>query len=349
MIAQRTTDIEAVLLLEMAQLKPEDQVLIFGASMALVESVAQRVESVTVVEQSYSAARRIAEKQFRGVSVAENVLPDSEMQSDVALLFAPKGRDYARALLWSVYQSLRSGGKLYLAGANDGGVKSLFADAETLFGRCVTLATKQRQRIGVAVRKEGIKDYPAAWGADPTRMVSTAIETPRGTVQIASMPGVFSWEHLDEGTRLLLESIEVAAGSTVLDVGCGTGIIGVTLAQVADRVLMTDDNLLAVRCAEESMRLNGLGNAQVQAADVYEGVEGKFDLICSNPPFHQQFEVSTNVAQRIIREAGGLLNPGGRLCIVANAFLAYERVMAECFSKVQIIARNNRYVVIQGM
>ncbi|MBX3065055.1 MAG: methyltransferase [Anaerolineae bacterium] len=349
MIGQETTDIEALLLLETAELKPPDQVLIFGASIPLVEKVAQRVESVTVVDQSYSAWQRIAGKRIRGVTAAENVLPNTELRADVVLLIAPKGRDYARALLWSAYQSLRAGGKLYLAGANDGGVKSLFADAEMLFGRCVTLTTKQRHRIGVAVRKEASKDYPAAWGADPTQMISTEIKTPRGTVQIASMPGVFSWEHLDEGTRLLLESVQVAAGSTVLDVACGTGIIGVTLAQVADRVLMTDDNLLAVRCAEESVRLNGLSHVQVQAADVYEGVDGKFDLICSNPPFHQHFEVSTNVAQRIIREAGGLLNPGGRLCIVANAFLAYERVMAECFSSMQIIARNNRYVVIQGM
>jgi 16S rRNA (guanine1207-N2)-methyltransferase len=68
----------------------------------------------------------------------------------------------------------------------------------------------------------------------------------------------------------------------------------------------------------------------------------------SNPPFHREFDVNTNVAHRIMRGAKPMLRPGGRLVIVANAFLKYEDVMAQHLTKARVIARSNRFVVIEG-
>ena len=74
----------------------------------------------------------------------------------------------------------------------------------------------------------------------------------------------------------------------------------------------------------------------------------QFDLILSNPPFHQAFDVNTNMAHRLIRGARPMLRPGGRLVIVANAFLKYEQVMASQFARSDVLARNSRFVVIEG-
>jgi 16S rRNA (guanine1207-N2)-methyltransferase len=201
----------------------------------------------------------------------------------------------------------------------------------------------------VAIRPDAVPGYPADWGDDPTVMQQRTVDTPVGPLTVATMPGIFSWQHLDDGTAFLLDNLEIEPGQTVLDVGCGYGIIGLVAAQRASHVTMTDDNLLAIRCARAAVAINHLGNADVQPGDVYAGLQGRqFELIVSNPPFHKEFDVSTNVAHRIMRDAKRLLRPGGRLVIVANAFLKYEAVMTQYLTKARVLARNNRYVVIEG-
>ena len=104
-----------------------------------------------------------------------------------------------------------------------------------------------------------------------------------------------------------------------------------------------------MRCAQFSAEINQLSDVTVQAGDVFGGLDGQqFDLIVSNPPFHKEFDVNTNVAHRIMREAKSRLSTGGRLVIVANAFLNYEDVMTAHLSRARVVARNNRFVVIEG-
>lgn len=352
MTAVRSTEVSSVLLAEMAAPRVTDQALIFSADPALITTIAKRTQAVDVFDYSYTALERLrtqlSKQKIDNVRIHHSVFPAPDAAYDIALMAAPKGRDFARAFLWSAFCSLRQGGKLYISGANNGGIKSTLVDAELLFGRNVTLNTKQHHRIGVSLRSAAAHEFPTAWGHDPTICVTREMQTPQGVFTLATMPGVFSWEHVDDGTSLLLEHADIEAGSTVLDVGCGHGIIGIAAAQTASRVAMVDDNLLAVRCATESVQLNQVRNATVYAGDVYSGTEGAFDLILSNPPFHQDFDVTFNVAHRIIREAKQHLNPGGRLVIVANAFLSYEKLMTEHLSDVKVLAKNSRYMVIQG-
>jgi 16S rRNA (guanine1207-N2)-methyltransferase len=358
MTAVRSTEITSLLLAESVSVLDTDRLLLISDDPALADAFAKRAASVDIYHESSSALARyrtcLQAWRLTNVHLYESVFPAPGLDYDLALVVMPKGREYARALLWAAYGALRAGGKLYVCGANDGGIRAILSDAETLFGRNVTISTKQRHRVGVSIRPEADRDYPAAWGDNPTLVQVRPFATPFGMFPMATMPGVFSWEHLDDGTQLLLETVQrygkIAAGESVLDIGCGNGIIGVSVATTARRVLMTDESLLAVRCAQESVRLNALTNAEVRTADVYSGVEERFDAILANPPFHRQIEVTTGVAQEIIRGAAAHLTPGGRLIIVANAFLGYERLMEQQhLSAVEKLALTNRYVVLQGI
>ncbi len=354
-----STDPGTALLVEESNISPTDRVLVLSADdPALTVSIARKATSVDVFDISYSALRRARQQvasrlgpRSDGVMLSEAVFPSPGEQFDVALMAVPKGRDFARAQLWTALHALRPGGRLYIAGPTNGGAKSVIADAAALFGHGVTLSTKRRYRIGVTIRPETLPaDYPADWGADPTVERQQTLDTPCGPVAVVTMPGIFSWEHLDDGTAFLLEHLnDGESGLDVLDMGCGNGVLGVALAHHARQVTMVDDNLLAVRCARASVEANGLANATVEPGDVYADLgHQKFDLIVSNPPFHKEFDVNTNVAHRIMRDARARLRPGGRLVIVANAFLKYEDVMAQHLTKSRVIARNNRYVVIEG-
>jgi len=212
----------------------------------------------------------------------------------------------------------------------------------------VTLTTRQRCRIGVAEQpQEVLSTFPAAWGDDPTFIQQRMI----AGLPIWTIPGVFSWQDLDEGTAFLLDHLSIIHGERVLDVGCGYGVIGLmAAARGAGEVVMTDDNLLAVGCAAASAESVENAHIRTVAGDLLDGLESnqRFDLIVSNPPFHQGFEADRSVVRRLIRESGGWLAPAGRLVLVANAFLRYDHLLRESFSQVRTVAENSRYAVWEG-
>jgi 16S rRNA (guanine1207-N2)-methyltransferase len=137
-----------------------------------------------------------------------------------------------------------------------------------------------------------------------------------------------------------------------LDVACGYGVIGLALALRAPEaeICMTDDNLLAVCCAERGAHLNGVAErCRILAGDALEPVAGRrFDLIACNPPFHQGRDVEFSVARRIMRQAAAHLSDGGRFVLVANLFLRYEDDLIAHWGRVRTLAANDRFHVLEA-
>jgi 16S rRNA (guanine1207-N2)-methyltransferase len=331
----------------------EDESILFlsADSIDLIEDVAEIVREVHVYDVSYRVLQR-AEHYCRADNVTfhSDVFPPDDAAFDAAIIFVPKGRDFARAQLWSAIHALKQNGIAYIAGPNKGGAKTMIKDAKQLFDEVNVLGYRSSHRVAAAIKQHNPDGYPQKWGDNaPTITQPRTFETPHGTLEVATMPGIFSWQELDDGTRYLLEHTTFKQGDTVLDVGCGNGVIGALAASVAESVVMVDDNFLAVSCARETIALNNLNNVTVHAGNVYSPVDDRqFDLIISNPPFHKKFDVSTNVAHQLINGAKAHLKSGGRMLIVANAFLRYDALMSENLSSVRVIAKNNRFKVIEG-
>ncbi|MCA8864913.1 MULTISPECIES: methyltransferase [unclassified Halomonas] len=165
---------------------------------------------------------------------------------------------------------------------------------------------------------------------------------------LLSHPGVFGHGKVDEGTLLLLESLESSLPKKslkVLDMGCGDGIISAWLAQRGHQVTAVDISTFAVEACKRTLAANGL-EGRVLCSDVFSALEGEhFDWIVSNPPFHKERDISYGPSQRLISAAPEHLNAGGRLILVANGFLPYPDHLQRAFQDFQTLTDNRRFKV----
>ena len=164
-------------------------------------------------------------------------------------------------------------------------------------------------------------------------------------VTVYALPGVFSAAELDGGTALLLSTLKNVSGD-VLDIGCGAGVIGSYIQKhhPKTKLVMTDIHAMALESAQRTLRENQL-QGTVLASDVFSHVEGKFDLIISNPPFHDGIDTAYTAVNELIEQAKWHLKTGGELRIVANAFLPYADWLDQHFGGHEVLAKNNKFKV----
>ncbi len=183
--------------------------------------------------------------------------------------------------------------------------------------------------------------HPRARGGRRTLSV-----TLRGQqLRLTTEAGVFSRRRVDRGTRLLIENMEVNPADSVLDLGCGYGVVGLVAARLASqgRVTLVDVNQRAVDLARANLRANGVQNAEAISGDGFAPVAGRsFDVIALNPPIRAGFAV----VHTLISESVQHLHHGGRLYLVGRTKQGVIRLaakMREVFGRAEEIARGGGY------
>jgi len=124
----------------------------------------------------------------------------------------------------------------------------------------------------------------------------------------------------------------------VLDIGCGSGLLSIIAAKRGCDVLAADINPSAVECAERNAELNNI-KIKTARSNLFDNLEGKFDLIIFNPPYlpEEQTEDSRNwaggknleVITRFIKDAGAHLELNGEILIVISSLSNPESVLKE--------------------
>ena len=130
-----------------------------------------------------------------------------------------------------------------------------------------------------------------------------------------------------------LQSRPMGPGARILDIGCGAGPGGITAAlacpAVQPELLLADINPRALEFARANAALAGLADASLQQSNLFEAVQGRFELIVANPPYlvdagertyrHGGGPLGSGLSLRIVQ--GGLtrLAPGGRLVLYTGA------------------------------
>ena len=174
-----------------------------------------------------------------------------------------------------------------------------------------------------------------------------SVELGGRTLQLYSTWGLFSPREIDEGTRLLLDQVQVAPDADCLDLGCGYGPIGLALAALAPggQTLMVDKDFIAVEYANRNAARNGLTNARAQLSNGFAQIDPalRFDLIASNVPA----KVGKELLAILLHDARARLRPGGRLYLVTiNGLRQYmKRNLLEVFGNYDKLKQGPHYTV----
>ncbi len=185
---------------------------------------------------------------------------------------------------------------------------------------------------------------------------------PRVTIEIGDRQlelitrhGLFSARALDEGTALLLRELEqLSPMPRVLDLGCGYGAIGLTLAVrwPDSKIDMVDTDLRAVEAASDNAARNRLDNATATLSDGIRDLPsqsiGTYELVVSNLPA----QAGNDALDQLLLEAHDALSDGGSLVVVAvNGLRRYlQRRMTLIFGAGQVakVHQGQRHTVLEA-
>lgn len=257
----------------------------------------------------------------------------------------PKERALTHFLLNQAREHLPIGGKLWLFGYKNEGIKTHIKRASTLLG-CKAKVSKGKNQLSIACLE---KTHKNSEPLDDENYLALRQISPHEAEPLWSKPGIYGWNKIDSGSSLLIQTLsahkDCREGHRILDIGCGYGYLSLWAAQQKPILLTATDNCFGA--LEATSRNLNTSTAKIQASNAGDCINGEYDLILCNPPFHQGFSTSPNLHQRFLANTQRLLSENGIAWFVVNQFLPLERVASANHLNAEEIARDNGFKVLR--
>lgn len=163
-----------------------------------------------------------------------------------------------------------------------------------------------------------------------------------------SMPGIFGWNKIDRGSKLLCDHLNDLKGIGA-DFGCGYGYLTKHVLGTCTKI----DTLYAFDIDERSVKACKKNiidpRAIIEAHDCTKPISNlpKLDFIIMNPPFHDGSEEQKSLGQAFIINAKHHLKKNGKLYIVANKHLPYEKILIKEFQNVKNIYEGDGFKIFK--
>ena len=172
------------------------------------------------------------------------------------------------------------------------------------------------------------------------------------SMQLQTDNGVFSKNRVDEGSLAFLKVIlPLNLGKNILDLGCGYGTIGLTLAiaKKEARVTLADINTRALTLCKKNADAYALSQrVTILQSDIYEKIEGPYDSIVVNPPIR----AGKAVTYRMYEESKQYLIDGGSLFIVIRKAQGAEsaaKYIESLYGNIKLLDRHKGYHIYQAV
>lgn len=260
-----------------------------------------------------------------------------------AIIFLPKSKALIDMTLILVSGMVARDGTIVLVGEKDAGIESAKRAYEKYIGSVEKKIVGNHSALYVGKNRKlaGDKKVLDFLSYSPISYEDTQIE-------VANLPGVFSAGELDEGTKLLLDHIPYNK-KKILDVGSGTGVIGAIYKKKNPEsdVTMSDSSKLAVLASQKTLEKNNF-EGKVVESDIFQSIEGTFDCIVTNPPFHKGIGTDYSFIEKFARDAKKYLNKGGEVYVVANSFLSYKEILEKYIGPTNIVIDTKKFRIYRS-
>ena len=263
----------------------------------------------------------------------------AEGSLDELVMVAPPGTVERRHAMALGLRALAPGAPFTLLAPKDKGGSRL-GDELDGFGCTFDETGKRHHRICTGRRPAAPEGLEAAIAAGAPRVVEA--------LGLWSQPGIFSWDRLDPGTALLIETLPALAGRGA-DFGCGLGVLAhaVLKAPKVKGMTLIDIDRRAVEAARRNV---DDPRAEIRWADLRAALTGlaNLDFVVMNPPFHQGGMEDQGLGQGFVATAAKVLRRSGALWLVANRHLPYEGILKPLFTRVEVRAEARGFKVFEA-
>ncbi|KXI30278.1 methyltransferase [Paraglaciecola hydrolytica] len=224
--------------------------------------------------------------------------------------------------------------------------KSTLALFEKYLGITTTSLAKKKARL-IFCQPTGKPKHKSPY---PTHWFS---ESPK--FELSNHANVFARQQLDIGARFMLQYLPKANGKTLIDLGCGNGVLGLSILYKypESKVIFVDESYMAVASAQENVQRNlpeALPRCEFQVSNcldefLNQAEHQAVDLVLCNPPFHQQNAITDHIALQMFSDAKKALANGGELIVVGNRHLDYPVKLKRMFRAVKQTATNQKFSI----
>ncbi|WP_404314389.1 methyltransferase [Prescottella equi] len=331
---------------------PEASVVVVGdhyGALTLAAAVRFGANGIRVHQDPLTGERALANNaerfglagRYRSCALGEDLLTGAR----VVLLQLPRSLDELDEVADAVARYADPDVVVFAGGRNKHITPAMNDVLRRSFGGVRATLGRQKSRVLIA-------DTPRT-STEPPRFPVVEHVDELGS-DVAAHGAVFAGPKLDIGTRFLLEFLpRMREAGTAVDLGCGTGILAVSLAkaQPSAEVIASDQSAAAVASAAATARANGVAaRVRVLRDDALSSLpESSVDLILCNPPFHVGAAVHTGGAGKMFDAAGRVLRPGGELWTVYNSHLGYKRALERAVGRTEEVGRNPKFTVTRSV
>ncbi|MFV0513760.1 MAG: methyltransferase [Jhaorihella sp.] len=257
---------------------------------------------------------------------------DTDVPCAAAILFLPRAKAQARALIHEICANCT--GPVVIDGARTDGIESVLRDIR-----------KRVPVLGVLAKAHGKLFW---FHADARAFADWAAPAETVVEGFHTVPGVFSADGIDPGSRLLREALGGYVGRHVTDLGAGWGYLSAgLLADVRlERLDLVEADHRALDCARRNV---SDPRVRFHWADATAWRPDKApDAVVMNPPFHDGRAADPGLGRGFIDAAARMLAPGGALWLVANRHLPYETALTSRFAECREVAGDGRFKILRA-
>ena len=274
----------------------------------------------------------------RLIEIGFKTFQDFTPVNNFALVEITRSKPQSLGLIAQAFDTLSKNSILMIDGNKTDGIESHLKTLRKLFN-IEGVISKAHGKI-FWIKKSTRPQILDQWlkGLEPTKIDHN----------YSTKAGIFSANHIDKASALLLENLPNHLSGNGADLGAGWGYLSSELLKSNDKIksiCLIEADWNALECAK--LNINDK-RAEFEWADATQYKKTKYDFIVMNPPFHLTRKAEPDIGKSFIKQANELLLPKGQLWMVANRQLAYETTLDTYFTTVNSITETPQFKVINA-